>query len=393
MKFVQNPISRIILIVIAVSATLGIIYGINQLGGWLWRDTSLVCRKEKLNALDVTADGKTLITGGKEIRVWDIVSGKKLYDSTTVGSTVKKMAGLSPATISTLNITPDQRLFITAASSLGGIGTQGQHEIQIWDLVNRQLLRTLKGHRDRVRFLAVSPDSHTLVSQDDSGVIQVWNLATGQVRQTLNTERRQRFPIVLSPDGKVFASMNKQGTVTFWNITTGQAVGKLQADPSHTPLAISDNNQTLLIQNAGDVKQFRDIATGRELTRLKGSYIEFPFTVDPRGEQVLIQTNTDLKLYNLLTGVELKTFNMNNFYNPISITPDGQSFLTIDSQDNYVLWNIATGAKIHQLEGKASRGEYEITTAQILVNGDRNGNDLTLWNLTTGERIRKFCNQ
>lgn len=394
MKSVKTVIISIVWSGAMIAVMLGILSGINKLGELIWRDEALTCRKERLNALAVTTDGNTLITGGTQIRLWDIATGKKLYDSTTVRNAVEKMAGLSRVEVSDLAITPDQRLFVSAASSLGVIGSQGVHEIQVWDLASRQPIRTLKGHRDRVRFLAVSPDSQTLVSQDDSGVIQLWNLATGQLKKTWNTEVAQRFPIVISSDSKVFTSMGKDGTVTLWDMVTGNVVSKLKADPSHTPLAMSANNKTLLIQNAGDVKQFREIATGAELQTLKGSYIESPFAVSPNRKQGLITTDAGIKRYDLIAGTELQTFNTDKFYNAIAITPDGSSFLTLDPKGNYTLWNLATGAKIHQLEGKSGWGDQAFAGAKILVNaGDHTRNRITLWDLQTGKRIRKFCNQ
>lgn len=177
-------------------------------------------------------------------------------------------------------------------------------------------------------------------------------------------------------------------------MVTGNAVSKLKADPSHTPLAISANNKTLLIQNAGDVKRFKEIATGAELNTLKGSYIESAFAVSPDRKQGLIATDAGIKRYDLSTGTELQTFNTDKFYRAIAITPDGSSFLTLDPGGNYTVWNLATGAKLHQLEGKAGWGDQAFAGAKILVNAaNHTGNRITLWDLQTGKRIRKFCNE
>ena len=48
---------------------LGIIYGINKLGGLIWLDEALICRRARLNALAVTSNGMTLITGGERDHV------------------------------------------------------------------------------------------------------------------------------------------------------------------------------------------------------------------------------------------------------------------------------------------------------------------------------------
>ncbi|MGL5083896.1 MAG: WD40 repeat domain-containing protein [Microcoleaceae cyanobacterium] len=393
MKSLQTLVGGIVLSAAAIATFTGIIYGVNHLGGRLFGDESLFCPKGTLNSLVMTPDGKTLITGGKQIKLWDTATGKKLHDTATLRDTVAKKAGIF-SSVSDLVVTPDRQTLISATYSLGSIGGPGKYEIQVWDLASREQIRTLRGHADLIRFLVVSPDSRTLVSQDNSGVIQVWELSTGQVKKTLNTQAQQRFPLVVSPDGGVFAGMDKDGTVKIWEIATGNQIGSMKADPSHTPLAISAGNKTLLLQNAGDVKRFREIATGAELQTLRGSYIEYPFARTPNGKQVLIQTEGGLGLYDLITGAEIKAFNNTEPYNEIDISPNGKSFLTIDSRGNYTLWDLATGAKVHQLEGKSGWGDHAFTSdVKILVNGNRAGNDITVWDLNTGKRIRRFCNR
>lgn len=392
--FSWQTFGALIRVAIIVSIFYGAGYGVNKLGGLLFRNEALLCFTRRprtlprLNNLVMPAEGTPFITGGTHIKFWDTATGDKTFSSATWQSTLMRIFRTSPS-ITALTLTPDQTTLISARQMLG-VAESG-YDIQVWDLATRQLIRTLSDHQTRTHFLAISPDSQTLISQDNEGLIKVWDLATGDLKQTIPSRRYRSRP-ALSPDRQTFTSI-VNGDVTFWDMTTGEAIGTMMAHPSHTPLAISADNKTLLIQNAGEVKRFRDLTTGSELHTLEGSLVEYPFASMPDGKQVLVHTNNGLKLYDFLTGAEVQHFPEITAASAIVVSPDGKSFLTIDSRGRYTLWELETGAKIHELEGRTGRGVGAVTPdSQTLVHISSPGNNITLWDLTTGQRIRRFCN-
>ncbi|WP_353928902.1 WD40 repeat domain-containing protein [Okeanomitos corallinicola TIOX110] len=126
-------------------------------------------RASSVTSLAISADGKTLINGGyddshmsiqetdgKNIKVWNLKTGKVIHNlSTGIGS------------VDAVLITPDGKSFIS-----GGLGSQ----ISIFNLETGKLIRTLEGHAGGIYGLAVSQDGKTLISGSGDKSIKVWRL-------------------------------------------------------------------------------------------------------------------------------------------------------------------------------------------------------------------------
>ena len=60
--------------------------------------------------------------------------------------------------------------------------------VKVWDLTSGQELRTLAGHTDEVRSVAVSADGRLALSGSSDRTVKVWDLETGQCLATLPLE-------------------------------------------------------------------------------------------------------------------------------------------------------------------------------------------------------------
>ncbi|MBZ0284583.1 MAG: hypothetical protein K8L97_27840 [Anaerolineae bacterium] len=85
-------------------------------------------------------------------------------------------------------------------------------------------LSTLRGHREPVFALALSPDGSQLVSGGfQDGLLYVWDVRSGE--RTLSLEGHQGGIqwLVFSPDGKYIASLGgEDGTLRVWDAATGE---------------------------------------------------------------------------------------------------------------------------------------------------------------------------
>ena len=61
--------------------------------------------------------------------------------------------------------------------------------IRVWTGDTQQLLMILRGHTNRVRWIAFSPDGALLVSGSDDGTIKLWDGQTWRCLHTLIAER------------------------------------------------------------------------------------------------------------------------------------------------------------------------------------------------------------
>lgn len=120
-------------------------------------------------------------------------------------------------------------------------------------------LSTVRGHRSRLVWLALSPDGSQLVSggQED-GQLYVWDVRTGERRWVLEQHRGSVKGLTYSPDGTYFASLGSDdGTVRVWDAATGEQVYSAQKTGSLWYVAFSPDSQSIayisFVQSASGV--------------------------------------------------------------------------------------------------------------------------------------------
>jgi WD40 repeat protein len=59
------------------------------------------------------------------------------------------------------------------------VSASRDHTLKVWELASGKELRTLEGHGDWVRSVALSRDGKSAISGSDDTTLKVWNVATG----------------------------------------------------------------------------------------------------------------------------------------------------------------------------------------------------------------------
>ena len=145
-------------------------------------------------------DGRTLASGTDDdtIRLRDGVTGAHLR--TLIGHRNR---------VRSVSFSPDGR---TLASG------SGDATIRLWDGVTGAHIRTLTGHTGSVRSVSFSPDGRTLASGSRDGTI-LWDGVTGAHIRTLTGHTNWVYSVSFSPDGRTLASGSADGTVLLWELT------------------------------------------------------------------------------------------------------------------------------------------------------------------------------
>lgn len=145
------------------------------------------------------------------MEVWDIESGRAVYEVRTANDT----------TVYALAWSPDSRWIATAHLDLVSGEITGQ--IRLWNAASGALVRTLSQQYGYFYSLAWSPDGTRLTTPGDLNSILVWDTASG--RQTLRLEGHAARVTAVAwlPDGERLVSVGEDGALRAWDASTGEA--------------------------------------------------------------------------------------------------------------------------------------------------------------------------
>jgi len=184
----------------------------------------------KINSLDFSQDGQTLVSGSDDqtIRLWNVVTGQLVktvqahegpVTSVSVGSrylasggdddTVKlwQLDGTLVNTLAEHGLAISQVQFNPQGDLLAS--ASWDNTIKLWR--DGTLVQTLTGHQDGVTSLAFHPDQPILVSGSADQSIKVWETAQGKLIKTLDGLDNPVEAIQMSQEGLWINTETKVG--------------------------------------------------------------------------------------------------------------------------------------------------------------------------------------
>jgi WD40 repeat protein len=246
-------------------------------------------------------------------------------------------------------MTPDGQLIASGSED---------NTIKLWNLRTGQLLRTLTGHSEGIRSVAISPDGKLLASGSDDKTIKLWNLDTGKLLRTLTGHSDIVQSVTISPDGKLLASGSNDKTVKLWNLQTGQEIRTLTGFSYFVvSVAISPDGQTLV--SGADKIYLWHLPTGNLISTIPdpSGNVVASLAMTPDGETLVSGSNWGKfslwNLRNLLNGCKgaqlcrpTHTLSGSNggWVDSLAISPDGKTLATGSDRDKTIkLWDASTG--------------------------------------------------
>jgi len=227
---------------------------------WSFPSGRLVAIAETNDAAGSVAfspDGKLLAFGTRS-------HGLKLWDTATHQEKTSFPGGYGPNRGSRLVFSPDGNTLAAASGN----------EILLWNLENKKLSMTLKGHLDAITSLVFSPDGKTLISGGSDNSIRLWSLESGQDVARLSGTSAVAS-LALSADGKTLASGAVDKTIRIWDLEARVQVALLT---NHTRgvvcLAFSPDQKILASGSWDFLIKLWDTARWQEVSTLRGNLDE-----------------------------------------------------------------------------------------------------------------------
>jgi WD40 repeat protein len=257
--------------------------------------------------------------------------------------------------------------------------------------------------------VAYAADGKSLVTASEDQTVRRWDAVTGK--------ELKRFPapgfVALSADGTLFLSVDpkdlevkKNRIIRLWNAVTDKEAGRFEwlgrygdhdsANSLHA--AFSADGSTVAVGSyVADVILLWDVAHGREIRRIEYIGLEC-LALAPDGKTLF--TGSDNVFWDVASGKKLRTFDARYQYGDTAaagFSVDGKT-LALGGGDASVLFDVATGRRLHRLKGQGKSfggAGGRVNSLAFSADGKTLGvgsNDWTvrLWDAVAGKQLHQL---
>ncbi|PTB50358.1 hypothetical protein M431DRAFT_19801 [Trichoderma harzianum CBS 226.95] len=287
--------------------------------------------------------------------------------------------------------------------------------------------QTLEGHSEDITAFAFSPDSQTLASASEDGMIRLWDVTTGTHRQILIGHSKRVTEIFFSPDGSLFtevkmeddglpridavvfspdghlaASILTNNTIRIWDTRTGAYQQTLKDyNGLVTAVKFSPNNRLIaLLLNDGSVQLWDikvDDGTFYLWEVVTGSYDKVlkdhdawagTASFSPNGELVAYVTyGGTVRLWNVTKGTHQQELKLpEEITRHVVFSPNGQ-LVAATGHDIICVWDTVTGVCHQTLKGhSADITGIIFSPNNLLMASISHDETVRLWDITRSTR-------
>ncbi|MDJ0514769.1 MAG: GUN4 domain-containing protein [Trichodesmium sp. MO_231.B1] len=250
-------------------------------------------------------------------------------------------------------------------------------------------IRSLTGHNDWVRSVAISPDGETIVSSSYDKTIKVWDLPTGSLKGTLDDYNTRVFSVTISPDGKTIVSGSADGTIQVWDLVTGTLKGTLTGHSNSVySVVISPDNQNIISGSADGTIRVWDLTTGTSKTpiRAHGNAV-YSVAISPDGKTIVSGSGDGrIKVWDLKTGdLKATLTGHNDQVFSVAISSDGETVVSGSADGTIKVWDLL-GGSLKETLSDHSKEVWSVAISsdgKTIVSGSED-KTIKIWDLATG---------
>lgn len=304
-----------------------------------------------VSALAWSPDGKTLaMSGFHEI----------LLHTADGGEITSRLAGDS-SRIESLAFSVDGKLLAAAGGAPSEYG-----EVQVWNVTEKQLLRSIKVTNDSVFGVSFSPDGSRVAIGCADKTVRAFNLATGAEIMKCDNHIDWVFATAFTHDGARIVSASRDRALKLIELETGRLIDdvnrpgdpmlSMARHPTEDVVVSGDEKGAVrihkMVPRAGRLKEGDDKEESfiRELERLGGPVHAVAFSGDGRFV-VAASATGEAKVYNSADGKRVATLKeTGGAVFAIALSADGQKVAMGGADGRIRLFDSTTGKSLQSFD-------------------------------------------
>ena len=218
-------------------------------------------------------------------------------------------------------------------------------------------MKTLRGHGDRVRCVAISPDGRLIASSSDDTTVRLWEPVTGQCLATLQGHTSLVSAVVFSPDGQTLASSDF--AVRLWNVASQECWRQIASPNDRVwSLAFTPDGKSLAGGCDGGALRLRTSTRAKKLPKSVAISVLCGRLPAVQDGETLASAGDDqaIRLWHLRSRRLLHTWNDHQHrVLSVAFSPDGKALASGGADQSVRLWHVATIEPIRTWQGYRSR--------------------------------------
>jgi len=327
----------------------------------------------------LSPDGKLLAAGtaNGEVRIWQMENRRLLHTCKGHTDWVRSIA----------------------FSADGKILASGSHDrtIRLWDVDTGQCTGIFTEHQNRVRAVAFSPadEKPLLASSSDDRTIRIWDAQRRTCLHVLSGHRDKINAIAFSPYDQTLVSVSHDETIRVWDVDKGYLMRELRGhggwiwsvafSSDGNTLACGNEDGTLSLWNMRTYHCFQTLpGTGGHSARVNS------VTFSPRRD-ILVSGSDDetVRLWNLSTGRSQPLIGHTNWVRSVFVSYDGSTLVSGSDDETVRIWDTNKNQCLYTLQGYSGwvySVAFTFGASPLLASG---GEDMRvrLWDVETGNRL------
>ncbi len=328
-------------------------------GRWQWQPSDVKAPSQVV----FLADGRLVsMDGNGLVRFWDVTRGREV-------------ATLQAPTHQGLVVSPDGKMLVAGEGPLAVVDVTGAPR-QVAELPGDQPI-------------AFTPEGHLLVRHEHPDQLVELELPSGRELARFGGDARR---IVVTGDTVATTLTEIDSTVTTWDrkrhekladLAVPGAIWFFDRDARGELVIGSQDNLTVGEIREGKQERFQLAIADRGVLRtlIEDPSITGAAMAPDRAHLMFTTSDGYAKLVELASGRVVKTLEVGS--GTLAVHPSGK-LIVVAGPDGFALWNLATGAKVAQWNGRASvrAVAFDDTGTHLAVGAD--SGTATIWDLAHG---------
>jgi WD40 repeat protein len=407
---------------------------------YLWRrlqgaERTLQGHSAEVGAVAISPDESLLASGGSDgaVKVWHLPGGQPLYSFNEMGGAVHTVAFAPDGNrlaaagdgkaihIYKVDIAgPDKVVRVQSESTLpvtaGAIRAltftdkttllaAGDNGINLWNLVEKKVLKSFVGHEGPVLALALAPDGSSFASGGVDHKINLWDLKKKEGPDVLGVHAGPVRALAYTRDGKTLAtgSARRQdqfelGELYVWDLPKRTKVEAITNAAIHA-LAFAPDGTTLYSAARNNVVEARFLESHHLSAVLKGhlGWVQ-ALAVDAKGTGLATASRDGtIKLWNLPRPPDAIA-PTGHWICSTALAPGDQQVAAGSRSGAIYLFEVATGKQLKVLDGHKGpvialafhQSEERVLLTSGSLKQDKEPGQLLLFDVNSGEVVKRF---